>query len=278
MNEQELKQIAILGCGWLGLPLAEFLVQRGYRVKGSTTRKEKIAELEKRGVEAYLIKVDETLQGERLSSFFAADTLIINIPPGGRRNPEVARRYPEQIKAIVEAARQGGVRQVLFISSTGVYGDDDGIVTEDDSPRAQTASGQALQIIEEWLLQQPDFHLTILRLAGLVGGERKAGRFLAGKTNVPHGATVVNLIHRDDCIRIIHEILRKEVWDEVFNACADEHPSRREFYTHQAQKEGFIPPSFTEDEPVEKRGKIVSNEKLKRLLNYEFLHPDPMAF
>lgn len=277
MEKQASRNIAILGCGWLGLPLAELLVQRGYQVKGSTTRPERIPELKAKGVEAFLINVGEALRGENLDSFFTADTLIINIPPGGRRDPAAADRHPQQIRTIVEAARRGGVRRILFVSSTGVYGDDDKIVTEEDPLHPTTASGQALATIEEWLVQQPDFEPTILRLAGLVGGERKAGRFLAGKTNVPNGTAVVNLIHRDDCIHIIYEILRQEAWGEVFNACADLHPSRRDFYTHQAQKEGFTPPTFAE-EFAGKQGKVISNQKLKRLLNYRFLHPDPMAF
>lgn len=244
---------------------------------GSTTRPERIPDLKAKGVEAYLIKVEENLRGENLDSFLAADTLIINIPPGGRRDPEAARRHPQQIRAVVEAARRGGVQRILFISSTGVYGDDDKIVTEEDSPHPQTASGRALATIEDWLRQQRDFEITILRLAGLVGGERKAGRFLAGKTNLPKGAAAVNLIHRDDCIRIIYEILRQAAWGEVLNACADRHPSRREFYTRQAQKDGFTPPTFVEELTGE-QGKVISNEKLKRLLNYQFLHPDPMKF
>ena len=34
--------ITILGCGWLGLPLAQTLVKEGYSVKGSTTTEDKL--------------------------------------------------------------------------------------------------------------------------------------------------------------------------------------------------------------------------------------------
>lgn len=272
-----MQKIAILGCGWLGLPLAEQLVNEGYSVKGSTTRSEKLPELEERGIEAWRIKVGEELDGEDLTGFFDAETLIVNIPPGGRRNPEVALKHPQQIKAVVEAARLGSVRQILFVSSTGVYGDVDGLVTETTPASSLTVSGKALAAIEEWLGRQQDLRVTILRLAGLVGGERKAGRFLAGKTNVPNGNDPVNLIHREDCIRIICEILRQEQWGEVFNACADQHPTRRDFYIHQAEKEGFTPPVFAPDDGLQK-GKIISNVKLKSVLGYQFLYPDPMQF
>ena len=131
--------------------------------------------------------------------------------------------------------------------------------------------------IENWLQTQTDLNVTILRFSGLVGGDRKAGRFLAGKKNVPNGTRPVNLIHRKDCIRIIFEILRQERWQEVFNAAADGHPSRQEFYIHQALKLNLQPPSFaTPDEKLE--GKIISNVKLKEMLGYTFQYPDPMEF
>jgi len=272
-----MRDIAIMGCGWLGLPLAVFLTKQGFRVKGSTTRTAKIPELEKQGIKAYQIKVGEKLEGKNIPDFFETETLIINIPPGGRRNPEVLQIHPKQIQAVVETAKRGSVQHILFISSTGVYGDSDRVITEADQPNPKTTSGKALIVIENWLKQQTEFQLTILRFAGLVGGDRKAGRFLAGKTNVPNGQSPVNLIHRDDCIQIIYEILLQERWNEIFNACADNHPSRREFYTHQAEKEGFAPPVFSDDD-IKKKGKIISNAKVKEVLGYQFLHPDPMAF
>ena len=35
-------KIGIIGCGWLGLPLAKLFLKNGFLVKGSTTSKEKI--------------------------------------------------------------------------------------------------------------------------------------------------------------------------------------------------------------------------------------------
>ena len=39
-------KIAIIGCGWLGLPLAKKLIKENFIVKGSTTSKEKISVLD----------------------------------------------------------------------------------------------------------------------------------------------------------------------------------------------------------------------------------------
>ena len=45
--------ITILGCGWLGLSLAQALVKEGYAVKGSTTTEEKLEQLQYAGVEPF---------------------------------------------------------------------------------------------------------------------------------------------------------------------------------------------------------------------------------
>jgi len=96
---------------------------------------------------------------------------------------------------------------------------------------------------------------------------------LSGKRDLADGDAPVNLIHRDDCIEIIYRIIRNNIWGETFNACADLHPTRKEFYTEQFRLIGLTPPAFNESGKT--RYKIVSNKKLKEFLKYEFKYPDP---
>jgi len=269
------KTISIIGCGWLGLPLGAFLVEKGFDVKGSTTRQEKLSLLEESGITPFLIKVGDDLERKNIDAFFQSKILFINIPPG-RRCPDVENVYPKEIKNLIEKAKTGAVEKIIFISSTTVYGNSNDLVTEKETTNPDTSSGKALVQIEEFLKTEKRFKTTILRMAGLVGGNRKAGRFLAGKKNVPNGSARVNLVHRDDCIRLIDQIIEQEQWNEIFNVCSDEHPTRQEFYIQQAKKQGFEAPEFLENDKPS--FKIVSNEKLKKALKYSFLHPDPMQF
>jgi len=117
---------------------------------------------------------------------------------------------------------------------------------------------------------------TILRFGGLVGGDRLAGRFLAGKKNIINGKSPVNMIHRDDCIGVIQSIINQDTWGKVLNATSDGHPSRKKFYTSQAKKYGFEKPVFSICRKA--TGKIVSNKVMKDTLGYQFIHPDPMEF
>ena len=68
--------ITILGCGWLGLPLAKALVKSGYPVKGSTTREENLETLREAGLEPFLVELDPEVNGEDLPIFFTAIFLL----------------------------------------------------------------------------------------------------------------------------------------------------------------------------------------------------------
>mgnify|MGYP001804918607 CR=1 FL=1 len=85
------------------------------------------------------------------------------------------------------------------------------------------------------------------------------------------------MVHRVDCVQVIYEVIRQEKWNKIYNVCADQHPSKKEFYQAQTKKLGLEIPELAERE-TQKDYKIVSNEKVKQELGYSFIHPDPMLF
>lgn len=268
--------ISILGCGWLGLPLGQALAEAGYAVKGSTTSSDKLDLIKSAGIKPFLLTVkDEVLATEKVE-FFNAELLILNIPPGGRRDPNVEEEYPRKIKAVLNEVSQSPIRKLLFVSSTSVYGNENGVVDERTPLAPSTASGKALDVIERLFSLQQSLGITVLRLGGLAGGTRKPGRFLAGKKEVPNGEAPVNLVHRDDCIGVIRSVIQQDAWGHTFNVVADKHPTRATFYTEQAKKEDLEPPTFVANSKL--AYKIVSNEKVKATLGYSFQWPDPAAF
>ncbi len=266
------KKIAILGCGWLGLPLAKSLLAYGYKVNGSTTSTEKLKELQSAGITAYHLNFDPEARGSLISEFFDTEILILNIPPA--RRTDVIEWYTAQIHAIITQVKESSVKKVIFTSSTSVYPSVNGTVSEDDILVPDKSSGVALLKVEDMLRQETAFETTVLRLAGLMGPGRHPGRFLAGKKNVANPDAPVNLIHLEDCIGIIKEIIHLEVWGEIFNCCADEHPSRRDFYSLAAKNLGLEPPEFNEHAGGD--FKIVDNRKLRNQLNYYFRFSDPL--
>lgn len=262
--------ISILGCGWLGLPLGEFLSKKGYRVKGSTISLYRLEEIRKKDIAPYLVILDPDIRGD-YTDFLESDILVINLPP--ERRDDIVEYHQKQIKSLLSELQISPIQRVLFVSSTSVYPGVNREVTENDSLIPSKKSGKALIKVEELLQECEYFKSTVVRFGGLIGYDRMPGRFLSGKKEVKNGDAAVNLIHRDDCIQIIYEIIRQNVWGEILNACADLHPKRRDYYTEQAKAIGMAPPKFIEEQAT--KYKVVSSGKLKRVLNYEFKYPDP---
>ena len=264
--------ITILGCGWLGLPLAQALVKLGYSVKGSTTREEHLEALHDAGIEPYLVQLDPEVNGDDIVAFLQSDILIVNIPPA--RRDDIVEYHIEQFSSLIDALGQSPVRSVLFVSSTSVYPACNSEVIEEDAVDPETPAGQALLLVEEMLMQESGFQTTVLRFGGLVGYDRSPEKYLARMTEISHPDQPMNLIHRDDCVKIISEIIRLKQWGEVFNACSPVHPLRGEYYGRAAETSGIeLPPLVSSAEPPPY--KLVNSDKLINALHYHFLHPDP---
>lgn len=264
------QSVSIIGCGWLGAPLAQRLLREGYRVAGSSTRTSKVQKLAQMGVEAQELVFQPQGTLGNLSPLLQHELLILNIPPG-RRNPKVAEDYSASLAPLVHALSRGTVQHLLFIGSTSVYGNASGTITEDSLLTPASGSGKALVQVETQLRQHfPS--VTTLHPGGLVGPDRHPGRFLAGKTDLANGDAPVNLIHQEDLIGLILAIIERQAFGETFLGCAPEHPSRRAFYTHAARALGLPPPTFLDGGKTSKR---IHSERIGPLLNYDWKYPHP---
>ncbi|MGB1242120.1 MAG: SDR family oxidoreductase [Chitinophagales bacterium] len=272
MTKPKNKTISIIGCGWLGLPLAIHLQGKGFFIKGSTTSTSKIEDLKQKGIEPYLLQLQDngTLsieQKRNLEELLKADILVFNIPPG-RRNPDVEASFLAKIKTLRNAIEASSLQEIIFVSATSVYPLQNQIVTELDAKNPSKASGKALLQAEQVLQNLQNVETTVLRLAGLYGPNRPPGRFLAGRQNLANGEGRVNLVHLQDCIEVIFEVIRQKKWGKTYNVCSDEHPMREVFYTAAAKSLGLAVPTFAVNSPP--KYCVVSNEKVKQELKHTF--------
>jgi len=256
--------ISILGCGWYGLPLAKRLISSQYAIKGSTTNPEKITLLEEAKIDPYLVSF-EPHSTNFDQEFFHSKILIICIPPG--RNTGNQTDYPDKIKNITTAAARGSIENVIFISSTSVYGDNNQETTESTIPAPQTPSGNAILASENILLNQTNFKTTIIRFAGLIGPGRDPGRFFGGKTNIPNGRAPVNLIHLNDCVELTTAIIEQKAYGLIINAVTPDHPSRQIFYEKAAARSSLLIPTFTDELTTWKQ--VVTNQ-IPSALKYNY--------
>lgn len=263
--------ISILGCGWLGLPLAKRLTENGFTVKGSTTSLDKISDLEKAGIQPFFMRLEPELMGENTDDFFKADLLFINIPPGLRVNsPD---HYFQQLASLTKAVNASPIQKIIFISTTSVYSELNREVIEIDADQEHP-----LYKAEQFISQNAkNKQITVLRCGGLMGYERIPAKYFAGKKGLTTGNIRVNYVHRDDVIGIVEMIINEEIYDETFNVVAPEHPTRKEVYEKACREYNYEMPEFvTPKEPHD--FKIISPKKLLNFTDYKFKYANPLDF
>lgn len=261
--------ISVLGCGWLGLPLAKKLLSEGHTVKGSTTNRDKMASLTAEGIIPYRIQIfEEGVQGDLTSFLSDAEILIIDIPPGTRQDPET--NFVAKTGRLKEFIERSPVKHVLFVSSTSVYEDTAAIpeYTEDDPANGTSPNSLQLRGAETLLKKCENCTVSVVRFGGLIGPGRHPVKYLAGRKNIANPGAPVNLIHQEDCIGIILAIIEKKVWGEIVNAVYPEHPTKEDYYKSIALERNLVTPEFDHDRTSV--GKFIRSVKVKELLEYEF--------
>lgn len=261
------KTVAIAGLGWLGKPFALHLQTLGYSVKGSVTSLEKATTLQQKGFDAYHLEISESgISGSPQAFLSEIDYLIIMIPPGLRRN--TGANYVLKMTHLLAEVEKAKVKKVIFVSSTSVYNDSQGKVTEKTPPKPAGIAGNQLLEVEQLFCTSEKIKTSIVRFGGLFGGSRQPTRYLAGRDNLIDGNAPVNLIHRGDCMGILSEIIKQEAFGHIFNAVTPQHPTKSDYYTKKAIQLGLFPPSFAKakDEVF----KQVDSELLDLVLKYKF--------
>ena len=138
MNQNS--KIGILGCGWLGFALAKKLISENYQIKGSTTSTEKIERFNKHNIEHCLLQINEDEIIGEISTFLKdLNILIISIPPKSRKNSSSS--YLNKIRCLNEEIQKSSIKKIIFISSTSVYGSNQGKVNSNITANPNTANG-----------------------------------------------------------------------------------------------------------------------------------------
>jgi nucleoside-diphosphate-sugar epimerase len=262
------KTVAIAGLGWLGRSFAQRLQILGYHIKGSVTSLQKASTLQQSGIDTFQVEISETgVTGSVQAFLMNTDYLVIMIPPGLGRN--TGADYVLKMTHFLAEIEKSSVTKVILVSSTSVYNDTQGIVTEKTIPKPASLAGKQLLEVENMFFSSKKLKVSIVRFGGLFGGSRQPARYLAGRKALRNGNAPVNLIHRDDCIGILLEIIKQEAFGHLFNAVIPQHPLKATYYTKKTKELGLAPPSYSqaiEDEAF----KQVDSERIDLVLGYTF--------
>lgn len=266
--------VAVLGCGWLGLPLAQALQTQGHRVVGTTTTPEQLPVLEAAGIEPHLLQLGPDFSAAdeaRLTALLRqATTLVLNVPP----RAAIAGGYPQLLRPVHRAVAAARLKAVLFVSTTGVYPDEPRLMREQDAVSTRDAASDVLRTEGHFVPRYGQWQSTVVRLGGLIGPDRAPGRFLVGRRDLTQGDAPVNLLHLFDAVGVLSAIITHGIWGYTLNVCAQSHPARRAFYPAAAAYLELTSPTFR---PEFDSGKTIDSSLLRSVVPYQFQYDDVLA-
>ena len=267
--------IAIMGCGYIGLETASEWSKKGYHVTATTRHPERLDELSKVAQKGIVLKGNN--EEELIPLIANHDALVITISADNSEFYENAYLHTAQIFRHL-ALEMDLPRDLIYTSSTSVYGDHRGLwVDETSDLLGKSEQAKILTETEKLYLSLAElgWRVCILRLAEIYGPGRelsKRVRQLEGHVLPGSGDHYTNMIHKLDCAHAIDYALRHNL-EGIFNLADDDHPSRKELYEAISHK--FNLPAVKWDPHLtglHSGNKRVSNHKIKKE-GFVFLHP-----
>ncbi len=193
----------ILGCGYLGRRVAQAWLEAGQEVLALTRSSQRAEQLAANGIRPIVGDVTSSLD---LRDCADIDTLLFAVGFDRKAGKPIRDVYVEGLRRTLDQL-PALPRRFIYISSTGVYSQNDGQWVNEQSPcEPVREGGKACLAAEELLRQHPvGQRAIILRLAGIYGPDRlpKLQDVIAGKPIAATANGYLNLIHVDDAVQII---------------------------------------------------------------------------
>ncbi|MFA0412374.1 NAD(P)H-binding protein [Vibrio renipiscarius] len=264
-----MKQIGIIGGGWLGQPLSQFLVNLGHSVTVSKTTSQGCDTLNALGFNTVQIDLSDDIEIciQRLKPL-QLDMVIGCFPPGFRRGK--GTEYAEYWAKLVAIAQQINIKKIVMVSSTTVYPDRVGTMHEDDATLALALNDDAfstnakIMLEAEQTLIESGLEYAIVRCSGLLGPNRNPANF-AGKLRQVSDRAPANMVHQIDAVGVV-SFAALNLSADVVNATTPNTTNKAEFYQTALQRAGRdepLPPIVHIDD------KLVSADKIMQL-GYRF--------
>jgi nucleoside-diphosphate-sugar epimerase len=274
-------RVLVIGCGYVGTPLAKRLVELGHEVWGVRRTEESAAELAAMGIKPFAADLVKAGSLDALPGSFDWVVNLVSSDKGGP--PEYRAVYLEGNRNLVGWARKHPVKKIVFTSSSSVYAQNDGSAVKETSPTEPSVeTSQILLQAEKILLEAaPAIPSVVLRVAGIYGPDRGHlfKQYLKNEAKIPgQGARIINMIHRDDLVEVIIAALKNGRAGEIYNAADDEPVPLLHFYRWLAETLGkWMPPFVSEDEAPERKraltSKKIQNRKMKIELGVQLKYP-----
>ncbi len=270
--------IGIIGCGYVGTAVARRWREDGHSITATTTRSDRREELEQVAQQVVVLQGNDS---EALASMVQnQDVILLSIAP--HRGGNYQETYLETAKTLVPVLQQSlRVQQVIYTSSSSVYGDHQGAYVDETTPvKPGNQNGIILAQTEEVLLgaQSDRLKVCILRLAGIYGPERELLKIfsrVAGTTRPGTGEYWSNWVHLEDIVEAIAWVCRQRC-QGIYNVVNDVPLPMRELLARLCEIHNLAPISWDPSAPLERPYHArISNQTLKNA-GFQFRYPETL--
>ncbi|MYM86712.1 sugar nucleotide-binding protein [Rugamonas sp. FT82W] len=216
MQKFKLPRLLIVGCGDVGMRLLP-LLRPYFRVFATTSQPSRRAELRALGAVPLVADLDQPATLRRLAGL--ASHIVHLAPPPAEG--ALDRRTRNLTAILPEHAR------LVYVSTTGVYGDCGGLLFDESRPVAPSNARAVRRVDAERVLRgwarRTGGHLLILRVPGIYAADRlPLKRLQAGTPALVEADDVyTNHIHADDLAAIIVRALFRGLPNRVYHAVDD---------------------------------------------------------
>jgi nucleoside-diphosphate-sugar epimerase len=270
-------RVLIVGCGYTGCAVGTALAKAGHHVAGMRRKASAETLLKSLGIQPIIADATVASDWRRLTPDY--DWVINTVSSGGGTASDYRQIYLQTARNLMDWLVPNPPGKLIYTSSTGVYGQNNGeLVTEDSPTNPEAETAQVLVETERLLLQA--IPSIVLRVAGIYGPGRGywLKQFLNGDARLEDkGDRYLNMVHQDDVAGALIASCENGQPGEVYNVVDDEPVQQVALFQWLAAHFGKPMPAQAElPSPTRKRGvtnKRVSNAKLKRELHYRFKYP-----
>lgn len=260
----------------LGYTTQFFVRQLGteFSCTGTVRSAEKQAALQAQGINALVFNAPEVE-----AALARADVVLVSAPP---------RVTDPTLQAYTAAIARSRAKKIIYLSTIGVYGHQDGGWVDETTPPEPYSERSAIRakVEQQWLNLGADHgkNMQILRLSGIYGPGQNALHNLKSGTarRIVKPGQVFNRIHVGDIGRAILAAMETGLPSGIFNVTDDEPAPPQDVVTFAAELLGVTPPpeqDFATAPMIEmarsfySKNQRVSNRRLRDILKVDLAYP-----
>lgn len=213
-------KVLIAGCGDVGIRLAKRLIVDDHEVWGLRRDTSKLPPA--------IIPVTADLRAPESLRLTAVFDYLFYLPSADARSDDAYRgAYVDGVRNLLGALQRGiglPTKRIFYVSSTGVYSQNDGGWVDENSPTLPAADTGRRLLDGERTAASAGHPCTIVRFAGIYGPGRSGliNRVKAGAPCTADPPLYTNRIHSDDCAGVLHHLMRMMQPRDIYIGVDDE--------------------------------------------------------